>query len=378
MEKRSEMKLLTVFGTRPEVIKMAPVINELGNFPDHITCINCVTAQHREMIDTLLALFSLRVDYDLDIMCEDQKLDYITTTVMEKAGHVLDLEDPDYLLVQGDTTTAMAASLAAYHRGVRVAHIEAGLRTWDKLNPFPEEINRKIIDALSDVCFAPTEEAKHNLLAEGVAEDIVLVTGNTGIDALLDVASRDVGFQGTPVAKLSGESARIILVTAHRRESLGQPLADICTAIKEIAVHQSDVIVVFPVHLNPNVRQSVYSSLSGLDNVILTDPLEYEQFVHVMKMSYIIVTDSGGLQEEAPSLGKPVLVIRETTERPEAVAAGAARVVGRDPGRIVEEIDLLCDDHDEYRMRTRFRRDLYGDGHAARRITEFFLGHVKQ
>lgn len=370
------MKLLTVFGTRPEVIKMAPVIKEIGKHRDEISCLNCVSAQHREMIDPLLRLFLVKVDYDLDIMCENQDLDHIATTVIGRLGSILEREDPDYLLVQGDTTTAMAASLAAYHRRIKVAHIEAGLRTGDKWRPFPEEMNRRLIDGLSDVLFAPTEGAKRNLISEGIGERSIVVTGNTVIDSLLDIAGREIGLSGTPLERVPWKDARIILVTAHRRESFGQPLAGICEAIREIAKQRSDVFVVFPVHLNPNVAETAHSILSGIDNVLLTEPLSYELFVQLMKGSHIIVTDSGGLQEEAPSLGKPVLVLREVSERPEAVEVGAARVIGLDPSRIIGEVVILLDD-DEYSRRTSYGRNPFGDGRASQRIMEYFLDHVE-
>ena len=367
------IKILTVFGTRPEVIKMAPVIKKLHEYPDKFSCRICITAQHRQMIDPLLKLFDIKPDDDLDIMKKNQSLGYITTIVLTRLNKIIEKEKPDYLLVQGDTTTAMAASLAAFYQKVRVAHIEAGLRTWDKFNPYPEEINRKIVDSVSDLHFAHTEQAKQNLLREGISEKSIKVTGNTVIDALLNLVTREFNFKGTILESIPFDGKKIILVTAHRRENLGQPLVNICNAIKEVALrHPFDVCIVFPVHLNPKVQKTVYQILDGIKNILLIKPLDYEYFVQLMKKSYFILTDSGGLQEEAPSLGKPVLVLREVTERPEAVEAGTAQIVGTDTGKIIEKTINLLEDRKEYERVSRIANP-YGDGKASDRIAAHLL-----
>jgi UDP-N-acetylglucosamine 2-epimerase (non-hydrolysing) len=368
-------RLLAVFGTRPEVIKMAPVIKELDKHPGEFVCRVCVTAQHRQMIDPLLKLFNIKPTYDLNIMRDNQSLEYVTNIVITQLVEIIRQEEPDYLMVQGDTTTAMAASLAAFYKKVKIAHVEAGLRTWEKMHPYPEEINRKIIDSVSDLYFAHTEQAKQNLLREGIAEENIEVTGNTVIDTLLDISSREFDIKGTLLENIPFNSRRIILVTAHRRENFGQPLVNICNAIKEIATRHSDVFIVYPVHLNPNVKEPVYSILGGIENVLLTEPLDYEPFVQLVKRSYLVLTDSGGLQEEAPSFGKPVLVLREMTERPEVVEAGAAQIVGTRPGKIIEKtIELLENDRVYERMSKAVNP--YGDGKASKRIVARLLREV--
>ena len=369
---RKIVKILTVFGTRPEVIKMAPVIKELRKHPDEFICRVCVTAQHRQMIDPLLRLFSIKPIYDLNIMEENQSLEHITISVMTQLGEIIKQEKPDYLVVQGDTTTAMAASLAAFYQKVKIAHVEAGLRTWNKMHPYPEEINRKLIDAVSDLYFAHTEQAKKNLLREGIADQNIEVTGNTVIDALLDITEREFDLKGTVLENIPFNEKKVILVTAHRRENFGHPLINICQAIKEIAIRYSDVCIVYPVHLNPNVHDPVHSILDGIENVFLTEPLDYELFVQLMKRSYLLLTDSGGLQEEAPSLGKPVLVLREVTERPEAVEAGTTQIVGTRPERIIERTMELLQDEREYRKMSRAVNP-YGDGKASERIVARLL-----
>ena len=352
---------------------MAPVIKKLREYPDMFICRVCVTAQHRQMIDPLLKLFNIKPVYDLNIMQENQSLEHITINVLGQVGEVIKKEKPDYLVVQGDTTTAMAASLAAFYQKVKIAHIEAGLRTWNKMHPFPEEINRKIIDAVSDLCFAHTEQSKQNLLREGIAEESIEVTGNTVIDALLDIAWREYDLKGTVLENIPFNDRKVILVTAHRRENFGQPLNNICNAIKEIAMHYpSEVYVVYPVHLNPNVQEPVYSILGGIENVLLTEPLDYEPFVQLMKRSYLVLTDSGGLQEEAPSLGKPVLVLREVTERPEAVEAGAARIVGTRTEEIIATTIKLLEDKRGYERMSK-PVNPYGDGKASERIVARLL-----
>ena len=366
------LNILTVFGTRPEVIKMATVIKELRKHPGEFICRVCVTAQHRQMTDPLLKLFSIKPIYDLNIMLENQSLEHITINVLQQLGEIIKQEKPDYLLVQGDTTTAMAASLAAFYQKVKVAHIEAGLRTWNKMQPYPEEINRKIIDSVSDLCFAHTEQAKKNLLRERIADQKIEVTGNTVIDALLDIAGRKFDLKGTVLENIPFAERKVILVTAHRRENFGQPLINICQAIKEIAMRYSDVCIVYPVHLNPNVKEQVYSILGGIENVLLTEPLDYEPFVQLMKRSYLVLTDSGGLQEEAPSLGKPVLVLREVTERPEAVEAGAARIVGTRTEEIIAMTIQLLEGKGGYERMSKAVNP-YGDGRASERIVARLL-----
>ncbi len=369
------VKILTVFGTRPEVIKIAPAIKELRKHPDKYICCTCITAQHRQMVDQLLKLFEIKPNYDLNIMKEDQSLEYVTVTVLTKIGEIIRKERPDYLLVQGDTTTSMAASLAAFYQKVKIIHLEAGLRTWNKLHPYPEEINRIIIDSMSDFCFAHTEQAKQNLLREGVAPDKIEVTGNTVIDSLLSVAATDIDTRNSPLEDIPFNK-KTILVTAHRRENFGQPLINICNAIKEIALrYSSSVQIVYPVHPNPNVQKPVYSILKGIINVSLIEPLDYKYFVHLMRHSYLILTDSGGLQEEAPSLGKPVLVLRQVTERPEAVEAGAAEVVGTQSKAIVEATVRLLEDKEKYERMVQAINP-YGDGKASKRIIKRLLKEI--
>ena len=362
------MKVLSIFGTRPEAIKMAPVIKQLERHPDHFTSLVCVTAQHRQMLDQVLSLFDINPDYDLNIMRHDQTLAQVTASALTEIDAVLLAEKPDWVLIQGDTTTAMVGALAAFYRRIRVAHVEAGLRTWDKFQPFPEEINRKIADAVCDLHFAPTEVARENLLREGVDAASVVVTGNTVIDALLEVAGRDYDWREGELSRIPRDK-RLILVTAHRRENFGAPLMEICAALKEIAERYMDAHVIYPVHLNPNVRSVAFDLLSGVENVTLTDPLEYLPLAQLMKASYLVLTDSGGLQEEAPGLGKPVLVLREVTERPEGVTAGTVKLVGTDRRRIVEETARLFDDRTEYERMSRAINP-YGDGRAGERIVE--------
>jgi UDP-N-acetylglucosamine 2-epimerase (non-hydrolysing) len=364
------LKVLTIFGTRPEAIKMAPVVAQLRLRSDIIESRVCVTAQHREMLDQVLALFCIAPDYDLDVMRENQSLAGSTALILTRLDEVLAHETPDWVLTQGDTTTAMVGVLAAFYRRIGTGHVEAGLRTFNKHHPFPEEINRRIADAVCDLHFAPTVAARDNLLREGISPEGVFVTGNTVIDALQDVARRSYDWAAGPLAQIpSGK--RIILVTAHRRENFGEPLSEICAALKTIAA-RTDVQIVYPVHRNPNVRAVVERMLAGDENISLLDPLEYLPLVHLMKASDLVLTDSGGLQEEAPGLGKPVLVLRETTERPEGVAAGTVKLVGTDRARIVEESTRLLDDRAEYERMARAVNP-YGDGQSSRRIVEALL-----
>jgi UDP-N-acetylglucosamine 2-epimerase (non-hydrolysing) len=368
-------KIIIVFGTRPEAIKLAPVIAELkkrGIFKVVVV----VTAQHREMLDQVLSLFNIVPDYDLDIMQPEQSLFDISVQALEGLEKVLIQEKPDLLLVQGDTTTTFVAALAAFYLKIPVGHVEAGLRTFDKQRPFPEEINRKLTTALADLHFAPTEQAKLNLLAEGVPKETIYVTGNTVIDALLATVRDGYKFNHPILSQIDFSSYKTLLVTAHRRESWGKPLSAICEAIKEIVTTQPDVCVVFSIHLNPEVQRTVNTLLDGEDRVFLVDPIDYEPFVQLMDKAHLILTDSGGIQEEAPSLGKPVLVLRELTERPEAVEAGTVKVVGREPERIVSETIKLIRNQAAYKQMAQAINP-YGDGRASERIANIITDYFK-
>ncbi len=362
------MKALSIFGTRPEAIKMAPVVRALQQHPAEFTSVVCVTAQHRQMLDQVLALFALKPDYDLDLMQSEQTLAQLTANILTQVDAVLVKEQPDWVLVQGDTTTALAAALAAFYRHIKVAHVEAGLRTGDKSQPFPEEINRRFADALADLHFAPTETSRAHLLREGLPAASVIVTGNTVIDALLDVAARPYDWQTGALAQVPRDK-RLILVTAHRRENFGPPFERICAALLEIAARFPDVQLVYPVHLNPNVQRAAHAHLRGVPNITLLPPLDYLPLVQLLKQSYLVLTDSGGLQEEAPGLGKPVLVLREVTERPEGVTAGTVKVIGTGRERIVQETARLLTDPAAY-ARMAQAVNPYGDGQASTRIVE--------
>lgn len=367
-----DMNILFVFGTRPEAIKMAPIIEAMGRQPELFEVRICITAQHREMLEPVLELFNIRPNYNLDLMRPKQTLSDLTARIFEAVDPVICREKPDWLLVQGDTTTAMGASLVGYYHRVKIAHVEAGLRTYDKFQPFPEEINRRIAGAVADLHFAPTEMAKANLLSEGVDKQNILVTGNTVIDALLKIVKLQFDFAkgllgGIPLDK------RILLVTAHRRENFGEPIQAICKALQVIAErYTGDVHIVYPVHLNTNVWEPVHALLRGVSNITLLEPLDYLSFVQLMNRSYIVLTDSGGLQEEAPSLGKPVLVLRNISERPEAVEAGTVKVVGNETERIVQEVERLLDDSAAC-TKMAHAVNPYGDGYAAERICEGLL-----
>ncbi len=366
-------KILTVFGTRPETIKMAPLIAELERHPEQLENRNCLTGQHRDMVAPLLDLFNIRVDYDLELMRENQTLAHITTRVLHEIDAILAQDRVDLLLVQGDTTTAMAAAMAAFYAGIPVGHVEAGLRTYDKHHPYPEEANRKIIDTVADLFFAHSELAKSNLLKEGIADDHIAVTGNTVIDALLDVAARPFEFNGTPLESIPFGQKKIILVTAHRRESFGEPFESLCHGLRKLAAQYVDeIVLVYPVHRNPNVRKVVQRLLANQTNVMLLDPLDYLPLVQLMKRVHFVLTDSGGLQEEAPSLGKPVLVMRQVTERQEAVAAGTVKLIGTDSDTIVGEASRLLEDADAY-LAMATRQNPYGDGTASQQIVTRIL-----
>ncbi|MBS1788731.1 MAG: UDP-N-acetylglucosamine 2-epimerase (non-hydrolyzing) [Acidobacteria bacterium] len=364
------MKVISIFGTRPEAIKMAPVVKELGKH-SNIETIVCVTAQHRQMLDQVLSLFGIEPDYDLNLMQPNQSLAKLTSLALTELDSVLEREKPDWVLTQGDTTTAMVGALAAFYRQIKIGHVEAGLRTWDKFQPFPEEINRKIADAVCDLHFAPTAQSRENLLRESLDSNSIIVTGNTVIDALLEVAAKEYDWNSSELAAVP-QGKWIILVTAHRRENFGPPLHEICQALKGIAARFPDVQIVYPVHLNPNVQQVVRTELGGIPNITLLPPLDYLPLVQLMKASHLVLTDSGGLQEEAPGLGKPVLVLREVTERPEGVEAGTVQLVGTNKERIVAATMRLLEDAAEYDRMARAVNP-YGDGKASNRIVESLL-----
>lgn len=360
------IKALAVFGTRPEAIKMAPLVKELQKH-DEIECKVAVTAQHREMLDQVLDLFGIVPDHDLNIMTPNQTLFDITTKALHGLNEVMEQEKPDVVLVHGDTTTTFVASLAAFYRQIKVGHVEAGLRTGNKLSPFPEEMNRKLTGSIADFHFAPTSTARENLLSEGVAQESILVTGNTVIDALLGTVQEGYVFDDPVLDSIDYENRRVLVVTTHRRENLGEPMRNVYEALREIVEQFDDVEVVFPVHKNPKVRQIVESVLGGLERVHLIDPLEYEPFVNLMNKAYLVLTDSGGLQEEAPSLGKPVLVLRDTTERPEAIKAGTVKLVGTNRSDIIDTCRTLLNNLEEYKMMANAVNP-YGDGKACERI----------
>ncbi|WP_341325609.1 UDP-N-acetylglucosamine 2-epimerase (non-hydrolyzing) [Methylotuvimicrobium sp. KM2] len=373
-------KILTVFGTRPEAIKMAPVVLALQQ-AEGLKSLVCVTAQHRQMLDQVLNLFDIKPDYDLDLMAPNQDLFDITSKVLLGLRDVLREAQPDIVLVHGDTTTCFAAGLAAFYQNIKLGHVEAGLRTGNLRAPFPEEANRTLVGRITDYHFAPTQSSKNNLLAEGVPEQNIVVTGNTVIDALLIVRDKVIGepdsvwqekFGETLFKTICDSSRKLILITGHRRENFGQGFIDLCNAIKELAQKHPDWDLVYPVHLNPNVQKPVYEILDRLDNVYLIAPLDYEPFVWIMNRSDLILTDSGGIQEEGPSLGKPVLVMREVTERPEAVDAGTVLLVGTDKEKIVSGVEKVLLDGDVYARMSKAHNP-YGDGHACEKIVQTLL-----
>jgi UDP-N-acetylglucosamine 2-epimerase (non-hydrolysing) len=372
------IRVMLIFGTRPEAIKMAPVYLALRERSAEFETRVCVTAQHREMLDQVLELFDIEPDVDLDLMTAGQDLYAVTCSVLTGIRDVLRQYRPDVALVHGDTTTTMASSMAAFYEKVALGHVEAGLRTWDLYSPFPEEFNRQVASRVARWHFAPTPGSAANLAREGIARERVHITGNTVIDALhwvLGRVERDPRRKGELNANLdrllafSWRSARFVLVTGHRRENFGQRLLDICQALREIAGRDPQLHIVYPVHLNPNVLEPVTRMLSGLRNVHLIEPLDYEPFVYLMRHCYLVLTDSGGIQEEAPSLGKPVLVMRDVTERPEAVEAGTVRLVGADTGAIVTNVGELLQRQDSYESMARAHNP-YGDGLASGRIAD--------
>jgi UDP-N-acetylglucosamine 2-epimerase (non-hydrolysing) len=365
------IRVLSIFGTRPEAVKLAPVILELERHPERIESLVCVTAQHREMLDQVLAWFGIVPDYDLDLMRPNQGLAEFASRALASINQVLQEVRPDVVLVQGDTTTVMTAALAAFYRCIPVGHVEAGLRTRDRYSPFPEEINRRMAGVLATYHFAPTERAAAALRAEQMPEDQIFVTGNTVVDALLMTVQRSVDLE----LAFSLDAKRLILVTAHRRESFGLPFESLCMALRDLARRNADVEIAYPVHLNPNVRTPAGHILGQEPCIHLLEPLPYEKFVHLMACSYLILTDSGGIQEEAPVLGKPTLVMRDTTERPEAIEAGTARLVGTDRHRIVAETERLLHDKEAYRTMAQAGSP-FGDGRAAQRIVQILLSRL--
>jgi UDP-N-acetylglucosamine 2-epimerase (non-hydrolysing) len=365
--KSSKLKVMTVFGTRPEAIKMAPVVNALAACPQEFESVVCVTAQHREMLDQVLELFQIRPDYDLNLMKPNQDLFQITTNVLMGMKDVLEKEQPDVVLVHGDTTTTMATSLAAFYKQIPVGHVEAGLRTWDKYYPFPEEINRVVTDGIATLYFAPTERSRQNLLKTGVREAQIFMTGNTVIDALLYTLHKPDRNGHLPITL--DASKRLVLVTVHRRENFGEPMQEICRALKDLITEDPSLEMVIPVHPNPNVRGIVRQTLGELGRIHLIEPLDYEPFCRLMERADIILTDSGGVQEEAPSLKKPVLVLRDETERPEAVEMGTVKLVGPHYDRILSETRRLLSDDVAYQSMARAINP-YGDGKSSQRILD--------
>lgn len=369
------MRVLSIIGTRPEAIKLAPVIKGLAA-ASGIESKVCVTAQHREMLDQVLDLFDIKPDYDLDVMKSGQNLTGISIKVLAGLDATIENCKPDWVIVQGDTTTAFAGGLAAFYHKIPLGHVEAGLRTGDTMAPWPEEMNRRLIATLAELHFPPTVTARANLLKEGVTEDRIVVTGNTVIDALFNVLDRirsdeKMRYDLMRQFPFIDLAKRLILVTGHRRENFGPGFEEICQGLKHLAL-RGDVQIVYPLHLNPNVQEPVNRILGGLDNIHLIEPLDYLQFVYLMESSYMIITDSGGVQEEAPSLGKPVLVMRDKTERPEAVAAGTARLVGTSKAKIIQEAVALIESDEKYQQMSRIHNP-YGDGHATSKIVEKLL-----
>lgn len=369
--KMDKIKVMTVFGTRPEAIKMAPLVKKLEE-NEHIESIVCVTAQHREMLDQVLNFFDIKPDFDLNIMQERQSLSGITNRVLERLEDIIIKVRPDIILVHGDTTTTFAGSLAAFYNKVKVGHVEAGLRTFNKYFPFPEEMNRKLTGALSDLHFSPTLTSKENLLREGINEEDIFITGNTVIDAMASTVKEDYVFETQELNLIDFKNKKVIMMTAHRRENWGQPLENICSAVKETAQMYKDVEFIYLVHLNPIVKETAYRILGNVNNVHLLPPLDTEETHNLMNKSYLIMTDSGGLQEEAPHLGKPVLVLRDVTERPEAVKAGTVKVIGTNKQDIINNISLLIENESLYSEMANSVNP-YGDGKASERIVDAIL-----
>lgn len=371
-----KIKIITIFGTRPEAIKMAPLVKELKKY-EKVESIVCVTAQHRQMLDQVLELFNITPEYDLDIMQSKQSLTGITVKVLQGLEEVFQKEKPDLILVHGDTTTTFAGALAAFYQKIKVGHVEAGLRTHNKHFPFPEEMNRKLTGAIADLNFAPTESSKNNLLLEGVKEEDIYVTGNTVIDAMNVTVEDNYVFENNELNNIDYKNKKVIMVTAHRRENWGQGIGNICKSLKALVERYEDVELVYLVHLNPIVKDVVYKYLGGMDRVHLLSPLDTKETHNLMNKCYMIMTDSGGLQEEAPHLGKPVLVLRDVTERPEAVDVGTVKLVGTNINNILENAKVLIEDRNCYERMSKAINP-YGDGFASQRIVEAILYHFKK
>ncbi|USG65422.1 UDP-N-acetylglucosamine 2-epimerase (non-hydrolyzing) [Brevibacillus ruminantium] len=365
-----KLKVMTVFGTRPEAIKMAPLVHELNKHPEHIEPIVCVTAQHRQMLDQVLEIFSIQPDIDLNIMKDRQTLVQITTRALEQLDHVMKETKPDIVLVHGDTTTTFVASLAAFYNQVAIGHVEAGLRTWDKYSPFPEEMNRQLTGVMADLHFSPTEGAASNLRLENKAEGVIYITGNTAIDALKTTVRDD--YSHPVLDQVQGK--KMVLMTAHRRENLGEPMRRIFRAVRRLVEEYPQIAVVYPVHLNPAVQEVAQEVLGGHERIHLIEPLDVLDFHNFARRAYLILTDSGGVQEEAPSLGVPVLVLRDTTERPEGIAAGTLKLAGTEEDQVYQMANHLLSDADAYNQMAHAANP-YGDGEASRRIVEAILHH---
>ncbi len=378
---KKKLNVLVVFGTRPEAVKMAPVIKALRNHSDQIDTCVCVTAQHREMLDQVLEAFDITPQIDLNLMRPNQSLPELTARIFTELDPVLTEQAPDWLLVQGDTTTVMSAALLGFYRQIKVGHVEAGLRTNDKWQPFPEEINRRLAGVVADLHFAPTEGNRQNLLREGIPDRMIKVTGNPVIDALGFITRQPIPAEAQNLlqkAGINGDGRRLVLITAHRRENFGEPIQDICRGIRHLAEHyQNEVSFIYPVHLNPNIQKPVHEMLGKVDNIFLLPPLDYLPLVHLMKNAALILTDSGGIQEEAPALGVPTLVLRETTERPEGVEAGTLKLVGTDPDRIFNTAQNLLDDPEAH-AEMAGAVNPYGDGQAAENIVSALLETTNQ
>lgn len=366
-----KIKVMTVFGTRPEAIKMAPLVKELEKH-EEIESIVCVTAQHRQMLDQVLEIFDIKPDYDLNIMKDRQTLIGITTRGLEGLDEIMKEAQPDIVLVHGDTSTTFVGSLAAFYNQIAVGHVEAGLRTYDKYSPFPEEVNRRLTGVIADMHFAPTQKNHDNLLKENISDENIYITGNTVIDALKTTVRDDYDFKDETLANMNWGGKRVIVMTAHRRENLGKPLENICNAVKRLVEEFSDIEVVYPVHLNPAVRETANRVLGGMDRVKLIEPVNADELHNAISRSFMVMTDSGGLQEEAPSLGKPVLVMRNETERPEAVEAGTVKIAGVNEENIYSMAKTLLTDEEQYNQMARAVNP-YGDGHASERIVKAII-----
>lgn len=369
------MKVLVIFGTRPEAVKMCPLVLELRS-RETIECKVCLTGQHRDMVKPILECFNIREDFDLDIMKQNQTLSSITCAILQKLGSVLEMEQPDLVLVHGDTTTSFAAALAAFYQKIPVGHIEAGLRTYNKYSPFPEEMNRTLTGRIASIHFAPTKQNEMNLLKEGITQN-VFITGNTVIDSFKTTVIEKYNFRNSDLRKVHFDNKKVIVLTAHRRENIGKNLENICEAVKRLVNNNGDVVIVYPVHPNPLVKQTVYAELGNCERILLINPIDVLDMHNLIAKSYMVMTDSGGLQEEAPALGKPVLVLRTETERPEAITAGTAKLVGVEVNDIVESAELLIHNDIEYKKMAKAINP-YGDGNASKYITDYIVKWEKE